>query len=162
MDDGAHAGRILTREQAISVAAGIRRTGGRLVVTNGCFDLLHVGHVRYLKQARLFGDFLMIGLNTDASVRQLKGPMRPIVGEEDRAEVLASLRCVDYVTLMPEDTAESLVRDVRPHVYVKGSDYCLDNCPEARVVIADGGEARFIDLVPGRSSTAISARIAGM
>ncbi len=137
----------------------LRRGGQRIVFTNGCFDLLHAGHVRYLARARSFGDCLVLGLNTDASVRRLKGPSRPINREEDRAEVVGALRSVDYVVLFGEETAEALIAEVRPAVYVKGGDYTLDTLPEAKIVQSYGGRVEFVDMVEGRSTTNVIERI---
>ncbi|MBQ7478774.1 MAG: D-glycero-beta-D-manno-heptose 1-phosphate adenylyltransferase [Selenomonadaceae bacterium] len=137
----------------------LRRGGRRIVFTNGCFDLLHAGHVRYLARARSFGDCLVLGLNTDASVRRLKGPSRPINREEDRAEVVGALRSVDYVVLFGEETAEALIAEVRPTVYVKGGDYTLETLPEAKIVQSYGGRVEFVDMVEGRSTTKVIERI---
>jgi rfaE bifunctional protein nucleotidyltransferase chain/domain len=136
----------------------MRAEGKRLVLTNGCFDLLHVGHVRYLEAARQLGDALAVGLNSDDSVRLLKGPERPITTEDERAEILAALRSVDAVTIFDEERATSLVEAVRPSVYVKGGDYSPDpddpNFPiEGAVVLRLGGEVRVVPYVPGRSTT---------
>jgi D-glycero-beta-D-manno-heptose 1-phosphate adenylyltransferase len=134
--------------------------GRRLVFTNGCFDLLHVGHVRYLQTARALGDALVVGLNDDASVRRLKGEGRPVTSEADRAEILTALSCVDYVVVFGEDTATELVEDLQPAVYVKGGDYSSDPRdprfpPEAAAVVAYGGEVVIVDHVPGRSTSAL-------
>jgi rfaE bifunctional protein nucleotidyltransferase chain/domain len=134
--------------------------GRRLVLTNGCFDLLHVGHVRYLQAARALGDALAVGLNDDASVRRLKGEGRPVISETDRAEILAAMSCVDYVVIFGEDTATRLVEDLQPAVYVKGGDYSSDPNdprfpPEAAAVMAYGGEVVIVDNVPGRSTSAL-------
>ncbi|MBQ3972524.1 MAG: D-glycero-beta-D-manno-heptose 1-phosphate adenylyltransferase [Selenomonadaceae bacterium] len=137
----------------------LRRGGQRIVFTNGCFDLLHAGHVRYLARARAFGDCLVLGLNTDASVRRLKGPSRPINREEDRAEVVGALKSVDYVVLFGEETAEALIAEVRPAVYVKGGDYTLETLPEAKIVQSYGGRVEFVDMVAGRSTTNVIERI---
>ena len=132
----------------------------RVVLTNGHFDLLHVGHLRYLREAKALADILVVGLNSDASTRRLKGPGRPILPQEERAELLAALRCVDYVTIFEEDTAEELVQRLRPDVYVKGGDYAQGKAlPEAKAVRAYGGEVRILALVPGRSTSALIERI---
>lgn len=137
--------------------------GKRLVFTNGCFDLLHVGHVRYLQGARALGDALAVGLNADASVRALKGPSRPLNSAEDRAEVLSALACVDYVVIFDEPRATRLLAEVRPHVYVKGGDYTLETLnPEERTVLEGIGAAiEFVPMVPGRSTTGLIARMGG-
>ena len=135
--------------------------GRRLVFTNGCFDLLHVGHVRYLQAARASGDALAIGLNGDESVRVLKGPTRPLNPAEDRAEVLAALACVDYVTIFTEPRATRLLAQVRPHVYVKGGDYQLEtlNPEEYAVLQTVGARVEFVPMVPGRSTTGTIERM---
>lgn len=137
----------------------LRAAGQRIVFTNGCFDILHAGHVRYLEAARSLGDCLVLGLNTDASVRRLKGPSRPINKELDRAEVVGALKAVDYVVLFGEPTAETLIAKVKPDVYAKGGDYTLDTLPEAKIVQSYGGRVEFIDLVEGRSTTNVIRRI---
>jgi rfaE bifunctional protein nucleotidyltransferase chain/domain len=139
----------------------LRAEGKRVVFTNGCFDLLHVGHLRYLQAARELGDALVVGLNTDASVRRLKGPARPVVSEDDRAEVLAGLRCVDYVTLFDEATPVEAIRALRPDVHVKGGDYREEDLPEAAIVREQGGRVEIIALVPGRSTTDLIRRSQG-
>lgn len=134
--------------------------GQRLVFTNGCFDLLHVGHVRYLQAARALGDALVVAVNGDASVRALKGPSRPVNSEQDRAEVLAALACVDAVTIFHEPRVSEVVRAVRPHIYAKGGDYTIDSLdPGERAVLEEfGAEIRILPLVPGKSTTAILER----
>src|SRR5579875_2967565 len=139
--------------------AALRASGGRLVLTNGCFDLLHVGHVRYLQAARRLGDFL-VGVNADASVRALKGPTRPLVPAAERAEVVAALGCVDAVVIFDAATAEPLVSALRPEVYVKGADYTEATLPEARLVRAYGGTVALLPTVPGASTTALLERAA--
>jgi D-beta-D-heptose 7-phosphate kinase/D-beta-D-heptose 1-phosphate adenosyltransferase len=130
-----------------------RRQGERIVFTNGCFDILHVGHVRYLQQARDLGQTLVVGLNSDASVRRLKGPTRPVNAAEVRAEVLAALACVDYVTAFDEDTPQRLIETVRPHVLVKGADYRPDQVVGREFVESQGGQVVLLPLVPGQSTT---------
>ncbi len=134
--------------------------GQRLVFTNGVFDLLHVGHVRYLQAARALGDALLVAVNGDASVRALKGPTRPINAEEDRAEVLAALGCVDFVTIFHTERATELIREIRPQVYAKGGDYTIESLnPEERGALeATGAEIRILQLVPGKSTTAMIGR----
>lgn len=135
----------------------LRERGRTLVVTNGCFDLLHAGHVTYLEAARALGDLLLVGLNGDASVRALKGPGRPLNAEQDRATVLAALQAVDAVCIFPEPTATAFLTLARPDVYVKGGDYTLDtlNPDERRAVESAGGRIVILPLVPGRSTTAL-------
>ena len=149
------------------LAAEARASGRRIVLTNGHFDLLHVGHLRYLRAARALGDLLVVGVNDDACTRRLKGPRRPIVSEDERAELLAALAPVDWVVLFGTDTATELVEALRPDIYVKGGDYRLGNdpaalgkpLPEAAVVLRYGGEVALIPLVPERSSSDLVARI---
>lgn len=136
-----------------------RRAGRRIVLTSGCFDLLHRGHIAYLGAAKALGDVLVIGLNSDAGVRRLKGPGRPINPLEDRAHVLASLSCVDHIVPFEEDTPERLVAAVRPHLFVKGGDYTAEALPEARAVEACGGAVRILPFVEDRSTTSIIERI---
>lgn len=131
---------ILTLPEAADLAARLRAAGQRIVLANGCFDLLHVGHVRYLAGARERGDVLFVGLNGDASVARLKGPGRPLMPAAERAELLAALRPVDHVVVFEEDTADLLVTALRPDVHAKGTDYTADAVPEAATVRAHGGE----------------------
>jgi rfaE bifunctional protein nucleotidyltransferase chain/domain len=142
------------------VRADLRAQRRRLVFTNGCFDLLHVGHVRYLQAARALGDALLVAVNGDASVRALKGPARPINTEQDRAEVLAALACVDFVMIFDSPRATETIRMVRPDIYAKGGDYTLDSLdPAERAVLEEvGTEIRILPLVPGKSTTATIAR----
>lgn len=137
------------------------RAGQRLVFTNGCFDLLHAGHVRYLQQARSLGDALVVGLNSDRSVRELKGEGRPVNTQDDRAEVLAALGCVDYVVIFDGKRATDLLCVVRPHVYAKGGDYTPDSLDEGEraALEAAGSEIRILPLVPGRSTSATLERL---
>ena len=127
----------------------------KIVFTNGCFDVLHFGHVHYLLQAKALGDILVVGLNSDNSVRRLKGPSRPINGEQERAYVLAALACVDYVVVFGEDTPKELIETVRPDVLVKGGDYALDQIVGADFVTRNGGTVTTLPFVEGFSSTRI-------
>lgn len=138
-----------------------RASGRRLVVTNGCFDLLHLGHVTYLEQARNLGDALLVGLNGDQSVGQLKGAGRPVNPEPDRAGVLASLEAVTAVCIFSQKTAASFLRRAQPDIYVKGGDYTLDtiNQEERRLIEGAGGKVVIIPFLPGRSTTALLKRI---
>lgn len=134
--------------------------GRRLVFTNGCFDLLHVGHVRYLKQAKALGDALLVAVNGDASVRALKGPTRPVNAEQDRAEVLSALECVDYVTIFHTERVTDLVQEIRPQVYAKGGDYTVETLDpgERGALQAAGTDIQILSLVPGKSTTNILAK----
>lgn len=139
------------------MSEALRGAGSRLVVTNGCFDLLHVGHVRYLQAARALGDSLAVGLNGDESVRALKGGGRPLNHEQDRAEVLAALGCVDHVAIFPEERATNFLRRVRPAIYVKGGDYTPETLhPEERAALQEiGAEIRIIPFEQGYSTTSL-------
>ena len=149
----------ITRDQASKIAGQLKAVGQKIVFTNGCFDILHAGHVRYLAAARALGDKLIVGLNSDQSVRNLKGVERPINSEEDRAEVLTALAAVDYVVIFGDRTAEGLVSEIRPDVYVKGGDYRIEELPEAAIVATYGGETVLVPEVPGRSSSNIIGKI---
>ncbi len=144
-----------------ALCAILHRAGQRIVFTNGCFDILHAGHVEYLNKARSFGDCLVLGLNTDASVRCNKGPSRPINNELNRAKVAGALQAVDYVVLFGEKTAENLIAKVKPDVYVKGGDYTLATLPEAKIVQSYGGRVEFIQMVAGCSTTNVIKKIQG-
>ena len=139
----------------------IRRAGQHLIVTNGCFDLLHVGHVRYLQQARKLGDFLAVAVNGDESVRSLKGAGRPLNSEMDRAEVLAALDCVDFVTIFPAMRATEVIKALRPAIYVKGGDYTLESLdPEEVAALQEAGaEIKTLPLVPGKSTSSLIERM---
>jgi len=158
-----HRGRIVTAEELAQLRDEADHAGWRLVFTNGCFDLLHAGHVRYLQQARELGDALAVGLNSDRSVRELKGEGRPINRQDDRAEVLAALGCVDYVVIFDGKRATDVLRTVRPHVYAKGGDYTPDSLdPEERAALAEAGSGiKILPLVPGRSTTSVVERLRG-
>jgi rfaE bifunctional protein nucleotidyltransferase chain/domain len=155
MDEGA----ILTRDGARAWREEQRARGRRVVFTNGCFDVLHAGHVTYLAWARALGDALVVGLNDDASVRGLKGRTRPFVPFEDRATMLAALRSVDVVVGFPERTPEVLLDALRPDVHVKSAQYRLEDLPERIVVQAYGGEIAFAPHVAGKSTTDLVAEI---
>lgn len=127
----------------------------QVVFTNGCFDLLHVGHVRYLQEAKAQGKKLVVGVNSDASVRILKGPTRPIQNENDRAEILAALGCVDYVVIFTEETPEKLIQSVRPSVLVKGGDWKPETIVGAPFVMSYGGQVKSLQFVDGKSTTKI-------
>ena len=152
-------GEVVKREALSALSKALKKNGKKIVTTNGCFDILHVGHVRALKQSQAQGDVLIVGLNSDESVRRLKGPARPIVHEEDRAELLASLACVDYVTIFPEDTPVEFLKLVQPDVHVKSADYTPERLEETPIVEAGGGKVVILHLVPGRSTTNIVERI---
>jgi rfaE bifunctional protein nucleotidyltransferase chain/domain len=153
--------KILAGDQLGRWRQRVREAGRTLVVTNGCFDLLHLGHVTYLETARGLGDVLLVGVNGDQAVRELKGPGRPLNGEDDRAGVLAALECVSAVSVFVEARATHFLRSVRPDVYVKGGDYTLETLDqeERRAVEEGGGRIVLLPLVPGRSTTGLVARL---
>ena len=159
--------KIIGRHELAAEVQRRQQAGEHGVFTNGCFDLLHLGHVRYLQEARALGDFLILGLNNDASVRSLKGAGRPLVPEMERAEILAALTCIDYVTIFAEPTAGPLVELLGPAIYVKGADYANAQCsepdtsrlPEAKVVQAYGGIVRLIPYLPHHSTTELITTI---
>ena len=152
--------RMIPRRGVRALCARLRNEGKRIVFTNGCFDLLHAGHAQYLRRAAALGDVLLVGLNSDASVRRLKGEGRPVQRAVDRAYLLASLSCVSYVTIFPEDTPARLIGEVVPHVLVKGGDWKGKEIVGSDVVRAHGGAVKTIRFLPGRSTTSILARAA--
>ena len=149
------ADKILTIEQATALRDELAAAGTEVVLTNGCFDVIHVGHIRYLEEARRLGGFLIVAVNSDAGVRCLKGEGRPINPEMDRAEIIAALGCVDVVVIFSERTAEAVVRCLRPSIYVKGGDYSEEQIPEARIAHEVGARVVIASLVPGKSTTAL-------
>jgi rfaE bifunctional protein nucleotidyltransferase chain/domain len=151
--------KIIDRSQIVSIIENLRGKGRKIVFTNGCFDLLHVGHVRYLKEAASLGDCLVVGLNSDRSVRNIKEPQRPLIAQAQRAEVLSALECVNYVVLFDEPDPYLLIKAIRPDVLVKGADWSPDKIIGADLVMAYGGEVRRITLVPAISTTDIIHRI---
>lgn len=157
-DAAAFSGRLMTLPEMVAERARLKAAGRRLVFTNGCFDILHVGHATYLAWARAQGDALVVAVNTDASVRRNKGPRRPIVCEVDRAAMLLALRCVDYVVLFDEDTPERVIAELLPDILVKGRDWA-GRVAGAETVEAAGGEVRLADLVSGHSTTGIIERV---
>lgn len=156
------ADKILAWDQLGAWRTALRAAGRRLVVTNGCFDLLHRGHVEYLEAARALGDALLVGVNADASVRAIKGPSRPVNEEDDRARVLAALACVDGVCIFREPTALRFLEVVQPDIYAKGGDYTIDtiNQDERRLVERLGGQVAILPGAPGRSTTGLLEKIA--
>ncbi len=149
----------MTPEEAGALAARLRAAGRRVVLANGCFDLLHVGHVRYLTAARALGDVLFVGVNSDAAVARLKGPGRPLMPSAERAEILAGLRAVDHVVVFDEDTADRLVSLVRPAVHAKGTDYTDASVPETASVRAAGGRVAIVGDPKDHATRDLIARI---
>ncbi|MBM3215559.1 D-glycero-beta-D-manno-heptose 1-phosphate adenylyltransferase [Candidatus Poribacteria bacterium] len=150
---------ILSRSELAVELARAKQDGRRVVTTNGVFDLLHVGHVRYLQQARALGDLLVVGVNSDASVQRIKGPLRPIVPESERAEMLDALACVDYVTIFGEDTPCELLDALRPDIHVKGGDYTLDRVIERQTVEKNGGRVVVGIRIEAHSTTDIISEV---
>ena len=136
-----------------------RKRGERIVTTNGVFDLLHVGHVRYLQAARALGDLLIVGVNSDACTRRLKGDSRPLVSEDERMEVLAALDCVDYVTIFDEPTPNALLAVLRPDIHAKGGDYAPEKMPETPLVRSWGGQVVTLPFISGRSTSRLIERM---
>ena len=151
--------KIVPRQKLAQVVRELKAAGKKVVFTNGCFDLLHVGHVRYLRKARELGHVLVVGVNSDASVRAIKGPPRPIQPEADRAEILASLECVDYVTIFDEETPADLIAAVVPDVLVKGGDWPRGQIVGRDTVEAAGGIVKTIPLIEGRSTSELLKRL---
>ena len=151
--------RVLDLEGARSVAEAARRAGRRVVLANGCFDLLHVGHVRYLEDARALGDLLIVGVNGDGAVRRLKGPGRPLMPAAERAELIAALRFVDHVVIFDDDTADTLIALLRPAVHAKGTDYTLETVPERAAVAAAGGRVAIAGDAKRHSTRDVIAEI---
>jgi D-glycero-beta-D-manno-heptose 1-phosphate adenylyltransferase len=152
-------------DELLALRAGWRAAGRTVVWTNGCFDLLHVGHVRGLQEARGLGDVLVVGVNSDDSVRRLKGPGRPLVPEAERAEVLAALACVDRVLVFGEDTPCAVLGRLRPEVHCKGEDYGPPSgrpIPEAEIVRSYGGRVAFLKFTPGASASDLMRRLKGL
>ena len=154
--------KIVTTHALQAAVRSAKRRGRRVVFTNGCFDLLHVGHIRYLEQAKRLGDLLIVAVNTDRSVRRIKGPHRPVVPQAQRAEVVAALGCVDYVVLFSTATPLPLIARIRPDILVKGGDWSVERIVGKAEVEASGGRVRTIPLTPGSSTTRLIQKIRSM
>lgn len=146
-------GQVLRRENIAEFVQNLQKSEKTVVATNGCFDILHVGHVRYLQKTKSFADYSIVLLNSDKSVRSIKGPTRPINNEQDRAEILCALSCVDYVVMFDEDSPRDLLDEIKPDVYTKGADYTMETLPEADIMIKNGTKVEFITFVEGKSTT---------
>lgn len=144
---------LVKREDIRALIDTIHHAGKTVVTTNGCFDILHVGHVRYLEKTKTFADYSIVLLNSDKSVKSIKGPSRPINNENDRAEILSALRCVDYVVLFDEDSPKNLLDEMKPDVYTKGADYTMETLPEADIMKKNNIRVEFINFVQGKSTT---------
>lgn len=152
---------ILKRAMAAQIIEELKMQNKKVVFTNGCFDILHVGHLTYLNEAKRQGDILVVGVNSDASVKRLKGESRPINSEVDRAEMLCGLKAVDYTVIFEEDTPCELLDELKPSIHVKGGDYTKDDLPETKIVEKNGGEVRILGFVEGKSTTNIANKIQG-
>jgi rfaE bifunctional protein nucleotidyltransferase chain/domain len=146
---------LLTLDELLETLKPLRQAGKTIVTTNGCFDLFHVGHLRYLEASKALGDILVIALNSDASVKTFKDDGRPIVPQAERAELLSALRCVDYVTIFDATSPVEVLTAIAPDIHTKGADYTLETLPEAQALTAVGTEIAFIDLVEGRSTSSL-------
>jgi len=151
--------KIKTLEQIRKIAAELKKQGKKIVTTNGCFDVLHIGHIRYLRDAKKLGDILIIGLNTDSSVKQYKGDKRPLMPEDERAEMLSALEFVDYIVKFSERDPRNLLDAIKPDIHVKGGDYKMEQIIEKKVVEKNGGKVVLLPLVHGKSTTNIINRI---
>ena len=150
---------LVNREDIKALVDIIHDSGKTVVCTNGCFDILHVGHVRYLEATKAFADFSIVLLNSDKSVKSIKGPTRPVNNENDRAELLSALKCVDYVVLFDEDSPRNLLDEIKPDVYTKGADYTMETLPEADIMRKNGTRVEFIKFVEGKSTTNVISRV---
>jgi len=155
-------GKIITDHNQLAGLLGeLKAQGKRIVFCNGCFDVLHVGHIRYLSGARALGDVVVVAINSDDSVRKIKGPPHPVMPEAERMEVVAALRDVDYVTCFSEPSADNLLLKLRPHVHAKGTDYTLETIPERQTVLSYGGELAIVGDPKNHSSTSIKKQVLG-
>jgi rfaE bifunctional protein nucleotidyltransferase chain/domain len=150
---------VLTRDELKEAVAKCRKQNKTIVATNGCFDILHVGHLHLLNQAKALGDILIVGINSDRSVSKLKGAERPVVNENERALMVANLKAVDFVSIFDEDTAVELLRPLKPDIYVNSGNYNLETLPEAQPVMSWGGKVKFVEVAPRKSSTDLIDKI---
>ena len=151
--------KLIEKENLDNIIKKLKSENKKIVFTNGCFDILHAGHVRYLTESKKFGDILIVGLNSDVSVKKIKGESRPINPEMDRAEVLAGLEAVNYIVLFDETSPVKLLEEIKPDIYTKGADYTVETLPEAKTVLSYGGKIEFIKFLEGRSTTKIIDKI---
>lgn len=152
-------GMLVDRKDIRALVEEIHKQGKTVVSTNGCFDIIHVGHIRYLEKSKSFADYLIVLLNSDKSVKSIKGPSRPINNENDRAEILSALRCVDYVVLFDEDSPKDLLDEMKPDIYTKGADYTMETLPEADIMRKNNTRVEFIEFVEGKSTTRIVEKL---
>lgn len=150
---------ILKLEEFLPIRAKLKEQGKKLVFTNGCFDLIHIGHIRYLKKAKELGDFLLVAINSDSSIKKIKGPNRPIINEVERAEIIASLKFVDFVIIFSETTPQRIIQKILPDILVKGSDWKIEEIVGREIVEKNGGKVLTIPLVEGASTSSIIEKI---
>ncbi|MBP7211490.1 D-glycero-beta-D-manno-heptose 1-phosphate adenylyltransferase [bacterium] len=146
-------GKVIDRKDIRTLVKKLQDEGKTVVTTNGCFDILHVGHVRYLTKTKSYADYMVVLLNSDKSVKAIKGEGRPINNQDDRAEVLCALSCVDFVVFFDENSPRDLLEEIKPNVHTKGADYTVETLPEADVILKNGGRLEFIEFVQGKSTT---------
>lgn len=154
-------GRLVSQDEILKIVREGQKLGKTFVATNGCFDILHVGHVRYLQKTKALADYAIVMLNSDKSVKLIKGEDRPINNEQDRAEILNALSCVDYVVLFEERSPANLLEAIKPDIYTKGADYTLETLPEREIVIRNNIKVEFIDFVAGKSTTNVIKKCLG-
>ena len=152
-------GQVVNQEEIINIVRSGQKDGKTFVATNGCFDILHVGHVRYLQKTKRLADFSIVMLNSDKSIKLIKGDSRPINNEADRAEILTALSCVDYVVLFEERSPANLLGKIKPNIYTKGADYTIETLPEREIIEKNNIEVAFIEFVQGKSTTNIINKI---
>ena len=152
-------GQVINRRNIAAFVKKLHDAGKTVVITNGCFDILHVGHVRYLQKTKSFADYLLVLMNSDISVKKIKGEGRPINNESDRTEILTALGCVDFVVIFDEDSPAQLIDEIKPDVYTKGADYTMENLPERDIMIKNNIRVEFVDFVDGKSTTNIINKI---
>ena len=151
--------KIKTKEEISAISEELKKQGKKVVTTNGVFDLLHIGHVRSFEKAKSFGDVLIVGINSDSSVKKIKGDKRPIISQNDRAEMLATLNVVDYIVIFEETTPNVILDAIKPSIHIKGKDWENKFCPEKELIEKNGGKMEFIDLIQGLSTTNIINKI---
>lgn len=154
-------GKLVSQDEILKIVSEGQKHGKTFVATNGCFDILHVGHVRYLQKTKSLADYSIVMLNSDKSVKMIKGEDRPINSEQDRAEILNALSCVDYVVLFEERSPANLLEAIKPDIYTKGADYTLETLPEREIVIRNNIKVEFIDFVAGKSTTNVIKKCLG-
>lgn len=151
--------KIKTKEEISEIADSLRKENKIIVFTNGCFEILHPGHITLLEKAKSLGDILIVGINSDESVKKIKGEKKLIFDEKNRLKIISSLECVDYTVLFDEETPENIIRTIKPHIHVKGGDYKEENLPEAKIVKSYGGKVIIVPILEGFSTTQIINRI---